>query len=280
MKTWLATVDRARFGPWAVVTGASSGIGREFARQLAANGINVVLIARRQALLAEAGREFSTRYGAEHRVVALDLTEPGFLERIAGATDDLDIGLVVSNAGTATPGEFLSHDLDALQAVMSLNATATLEVTHHFGGRLARRGRGGMILVSAAGSRHGVPNMANDAATKAYVLALGQALHREFARHGVTVSVLLPGMTDTPTLDKLGFQPGTSPLKPMTVEQCAAEGLAALAANRAAHIAGRLNRVSDRVIPARVTSMMMGRMFRQWAERRPAQEAESIGKTR
>ena len=280
MKTWLATIDRARFGPWAVVTGASSGIGREFARQLAANGINVVLIARRQALLAEAGREFSTQYGVEHRVVALDLTEPGFLERIAGATDDLDIGLVVSNAGTAMPGEFLSHDLDALQAVMSLNATATLEVTHHFGGRLARRGRGGMILVSAAGSRHGVPNMANDAATKAYVLALGQALHREFARHGVTVSVLLPGMTDTPTLDKLGFQPGTSPLKPMTVEQCVAEGLAALAANRATHIAGRLNRVSDRVIPARVTSMMMGRIFRQWAERRPAQEAESIGKTR
>jgi hypothetical protein len=66
----------------------------------------------------------------------------------------------------------------------------------------------------------------------------------------------------------------------MTVEQCVAEGLAALAANRATHIAGRLNRVSDRVIPARVTSMMMGRMFRQWAERRPAQEAESIGKTR
>jgi short-subunit dehydrogenase len=280
MKTWLATIDRARFGPWAVVTGASSGIGREFARQLAANGINVVLIARRQALLAEAGREFSTQYGVEHRVVALDLTEPGFLERIAGATDDLDIGLVVSNAGTAMPGEFLSHDLDALQAVMSLNATATLEVTHHFGGRLARRGRGGMILVSAAGSRHGVPNMANDAATKAYVLALGQALHREFARHGVTVSVLLPGMTDTPTLDKLGFQPGTSPLKPMTAGQCVAEGLAALAANRATHIAGRLNRVSDRVIPARVTSMMMGRMFRQWAERRPAQEAESTGKTR
>jgi uncharacterized protein len=280
MKTGLATIDRARFGPWAVVTGASSGIGREFARQLAANGINVVLIARRQALLAEAGREFSTQYGVEHRVVALDLTEPGFLEPIAGATDDLDIGLVVSNAGTAMPGEFLSHDLDALQAVMSLNATATLEVTHHFGGRLAQRGRGGMILVSAAGSRHGVPNMANDAATKAYVLALGQALHREFARHGVTVSVLLPGMTDTPTLDKLGFQPGTSPLKPMTVEQCVAEGLAALAANRATHIAGRLNRVSDRVIPARVTSMMMGRMFRQWAELRPARETESIGKTR
>jgi short-subunit dehydrogenase len=280
MKTWLASIDRARFGPWAVVTGASSGIGREFARQLAANGINVVLIARRQALLAEAGRGFSTRYGVEHRVVALDLIEPGFLERIAGATDDLDIGLVVSNAGTAMPGEFLSHDLDALQAVMSLNATATLEVTHHFGGRLARRGRGGMILVSAAGSLRGVPNMANDAATKAYVLALGRGLHREFARHGVTVSVLLPGMTDTPTLDKLGFQPGTSPLKPMTVEQCVAEGLAALAANRATHIAGRLNRVSVRVIPARVTSRMMGRMFRQWAERRPAQEAESIGKTR
>ena len=71
MKTWLATIDRARFGPWAVVTGASSGIGREFARQLAANGINVVLIARRQALLAEAGREFSAQYGVEQEAESI-----------------------------------------------------------------------------------------------------------------------------------------------------------------------------------------------------------------
>lgn len=159
MKTWSANVDRTRFGPWAVVTGASAGIGREFARQLAANGINVVLVARREALLHELGRELAARHGVEHRVVAVDLTRPDHLARTAEATDDLDIGLVVSNAGAAMPGEFLTHDLDALHAVVRLNAVASLDVAHHFGRRLARRGRGGLILVSAAGSGPGVPNM-------------------------------------------------------------------------------------------------------------------------
>jgi uncharacterized protein len=274
MKTWLAAVDKARFGPWAVVTGASSGIGREFARQLAANGIHVVLVARREALLRELGRELSTRYGVEHRVVGLDLTEPDFLDRLAEATDDLDIGLVVSNAGAAMPGEFLSQDLDALRANLRLHSMACLEVVHHFGGRLARRGRGGMILVGAAGSQHGIPTMAHAAATKAYVLALGKGLHPEFARRGLSLCVLLPGLTDTPVLDELGLGPDTSPLKPMTVERCVAEGLDAVAANRVARIPGRLNRVMATVIPTRVTSMMMGRMIGQGVARAAAQKVE------
>lgn len=261
MKTGFAGVDRARFGPWAVVTGASTGIGREFARQLAANGIHVVLIARRESLLREVGRELSARHGIEHRVVGVDMTEPGFLHRIAEATDELDVGLVVSNAGAGMPGEFLSQDLDALRTIVRLNSLACLEVVHHFGGQLGRRGRGGIILVGAAGSQHGIPVMANAAATKAYVLALGKGLHPEFTRRGLNLTVLLPGLTDTPALDEIGFRPDASPLKPMTVEQCVTEGLDALAANRVAHIPGRLNRLMDRVVPTRVTTMMMGRVI-------------------
>lgn len=274
MKTWLAAVDKARFGPWAVITGASSGIGREFARQLAANGVHVVLVARRDALLRELGHELSTRYHVEHRVVGLDLTEPDFLDRLAEATDDLDVGLVVSNAGAAMPGEFLSHDLDALRAILRLHGMASLEIAHHFGGRLARRGRGGMILVGASGSQHGIPTMAHAAATKAYVLALGKGLHTEFTRRGLSLCVLLPGLTDTPVLDDLGFTPDTSPLTPMTVERCVAEGLDAVAANRVARIPGRLNRVLATVIPARVTSLMMGRMISQGVARAAAQKVE------
>src|SRR5690349_6614337 len=97
------TVDKARFGPWAVVTGASSGIGREFARQIAASGIHVVLVARRQALLEQAGRECSNAFGVQHRVVVADLSVNGAVDRVADATRDLDVGLVVSNAGTSTP---------------------------------------------------------------------------------------------------------------------------------------------------------------------------------
>jgi hypothetical protein len=272
MKTWPAVVDKGRFGPWAVVTGASSGIGREFAGQLAANGIHLVLVARREELLRELGRELSARHSVEHRIVGLDLTEPDFLARLAEATDDLDIGLVVSNAGAAMPGEFLSQDLDALRAIMRLHSMACLEVVHHFGGRLARRERGGMILVGASGSEHGIPTMAHAGATKAYVLALGKGLHPEFARLGLNLSVLLPGPTDTPVLGELGFGRETLPLKPMTVERCVAEGLDAMVANRVARIPGRLNRVIAAVIPGRVTSMMMGRMIRQGAARVAAQK--------
>src|ERR1700692_3034800 len=100
-------LDKKRFGPWALVTGAS-GIGKEFAQQIAASGINIVLVARREDLLKEVGVEFSKRYGMEHRVVVLDVSREDFIRQLASATDDLDIGLVVSNAGTGNPGEFLA----------------------------------------------------------------------------------------------------------------------------------------------------------------------------
>ena len=96
-------LDKKRFGPWALVTGASSGIGKEFARQIAASGINIVLVARRENLLKEAGVEFSKRYGVEHRVVVLDVSREDFIGRLASATNDLDIGLVVSNAAPEIP---------------------------------------------------------------------------------------------------------------------------------------------------------------------------------
>src|SRR5688572_18287434 len=92
-------IDKDKFGPWAIVTGASSGIGREFERQLAASGINLVLAARRLALLEEVGCELANQYGIQYRVVGVDLTEEGFLEKIDQVTHNLDIGLLVSNAG-------------------------------------------------------------------------------------------------------------------------------------------------------------------------------------
>jgi short-subunit dehydrogenase len=95
-----AVLDKRRFGPWALVTGASSGIGKEFARQIAASGINVVLVARREALLAELGRAISQEFGVQYHALAIDLSQEGFIAGLSDATDDIDIGLVVSNAGT------------------------------------------------------------------------------------------------------------------------------------------------------------------------------------
>ncbi len=114
-------IDKKRFGPWALVTGASSGIGREFARQLAASGLNVVLVARRESLLDEVGQGLAKDFNVQYRTVVADLSQEGFLDKLAEATNDLDIGLVVSNAGTGNPGEFLKIDRGELENLLRLN---------------------------------------------------------------------------------------------------------------------------------------------------------------
>jgi uncharacterized protein len=254
-------VNADQFGPWAVVTGASSGIGRAFAQQLAAAGINVVLVARRLAVLQDLGAALSRGYGVDYRAVGVDLSDLGMLTPIAEATNDIDVGLLVSNAGAALPGPFLDSSLQAQRAMLRLNTAAHLGLSHHFGERLARRGRGGIVLVSALGAVHGVPYMANTAATKAYVASLGAGLHVELAKHGVHVTVLHPGPTRTPTMAELGLDPDRMPIPPMAPDDCAREALRALARNRARCIPGRINRMSAALVPASWTRSMMARML-------------------
>src|SRR5262249_30458277 len=167
----MVKVDKNKFGPWAIVTGASSGIGKEFARQLAASGLNLVLIARRLPLLEALGQQLAQEFGVQYRAIGTDLSEENSLEMIVTETSDLDVGLLISNAGAGAPNEFLSADLSELRRIVQLNIAAHLNLTHHFGPKLAERGRGGVLLVSALGAAQGIPYMANDSATKAYVLS-------------------------------------------------------------------------------------------------------------
>jgi short-subunit dehydrogenase len=259
--TMKASLDKGRFGPWALVTGASSGIGKEFTRQIAASGINVVLVARRDALLAELGRAVSQEFGVQYRVLAMDLSQEGFIAGLADATHDLDIGLVVSNAGTANPGEFLKLDRQLLQATLRLNTTSHLDIAHYFGRKLTERRRGGLILVGAMGAENGIPRITNDAAAKAYVHSLGEALHYEFKPLGVYVSVLAAGFTNTPVLEKFRFDPKTMPMKPMSVEQCVSEGLSGLIKNRSRVVPGRLNRIMNALVPASLARKMEADMI-------------------
>src|SRR5258706_14949472 len=113
-------LDKKQFGPWALITGASSGFGKEFARQIAASGINIVLVARREPLLRTVGAECTRASGVEHRIIPLDLSEPDFLPSLADATRDLDVGLVVSNAGTGNPGEFLWLERRLIQVTLRI----------------------------------------------------------------------------------------------------------------------------------------------------------------
>src|SRR5467141_262123 len=250
------SLDKGQFGPWALVTGASSGIGKEFARGIAASGINVVLVARREALLAELGRAISKEFDVQYRTLAMDLSKEGFIAGLADATDDIDIGLVVSNAGTPNPGEFLKLDRQLLEETLRLSTMSHLDIAHYFGRKLAERKRGGLILVGAMGAENGVPCMANDGAGKAYVHSLGEALHYEFKPLGVYVTVLAAGFTNTPVLEKFGFDPKTMPMKPMSVEQCVSEGLSGLLKNRSRIVPGRLNRIMNALVPASLARKM------------------------
>ena len=264
----MVNIDKQRFGPWAVVTGASSGIGKEFARQLAANGLNLVLVARRVALLEAIGNQLTEAHGIDYRALGLDLTKEDFIRPLVEATRDLDIGLLISDAGAGGPEDFLHTEHQQVRRVLQLNAIAHLDLTHHFGRRLAQRGSGGILLVSTLGARQAVPYAANLAAAKAYVLSLGQALHVEFQRVGVHVTVLLPGATDTAAVPEFGLDQANLPMRLMPPERVAAEGLAALSANRATHIAGRMNRIVAAITPRSVVSSMFGNLMRQAVAKR------------
>jgi short-subunit dehydrogenase len=235
-----------------------------------------VLVARRETALTEVGRDISNDFHIQYRTLALDLSADGFILRLAEDTKDLDIGLVVSNAGTGNPGEFLKLDRQLLQATLRLNTMAHLDIAHHFGRKLAARRRGGLILVGAMGAENGVPHMANDGGAKAYVHSLGEALHCEFKPLGIYVTVLPPGPTNTPVLAKFGFDPRTMPMKPMSVEQCVSEGLNALRKNRSRIVPGRLNRVMNALVPASVKRTMTAKMFRKTLASKPACTSDRV----
>src|SRR5260370_29516250 len=169
-------IDRVKFGPWAIVTGASSGIGKEFSRQLAANGLNIVLVARRLELLKKLGQNLEKEFGVQCRAVQVDLSDENFMGTVKEATQDLDIGLVVSNAGTGNPGSFIKKNRDDLLIDVRLSVTAHLELCHHFAPILVKRGHGGSLLVGALGARHRGPSFADSGAGQADVSACSQTL--------------------------------------------------------------------------------------------------------
>jgi hypothetical protein len=184
---------RARYGPWAVVTGASDGIGREFARSLAEAGIDLVLVARRGDVLAALAAELGRTHGTKTRVLALDLAQPGEVVELGHATSDLDIGLLVAAAGFGTSGRFVDAPLVEELAMLDVNCRAVAALAHEFGRRFVARGRGGLVLLSSLLAFQGVPRAANYAATKAYVQSLAEGLRLELAADGVDVIAAAPG---------------------------------------------------------------------------------------
>jgi len=187
-----------RYGNWALITGASSGIGFEFAKNLAQQGFNLVLVARRSELLNTQALEFKNLYGIDVRVVAVDLTEPNAVKALYDDVADLDIGLIIPSAGVDEMGAFFTRDYAALERMIKLNVSVPTELVHIFGSKLSSRKKSGVILVSSLFDYQGIPLFSTYAATKAYILMLGEALNVELRKKDIDVLVLSPGLTDTP----------------------------------------------------------------------------------
>jgi len=266
------TTFRSKYGPWALVAGASVGLGAEFARQLAARGLNLVLIARRAELLAERAKELSQAYGIQVRTITFDLGNTDLQSALCESTRDLDVGLLVYNAAHELIGPFLEQELEEQLKIIDVNCRAPLVLAHEFGRRMATRGRGGILLMSSLAGHQGSALIATYAASKAYNRVLGEGLWDELREHGIDVLAFSAGATRTPNYE--ASQPRkTGSLGPpvMEVEEVASEALAALG-KRPSAVAGRVNRVAGflmgRLLPRRVAVETIGRQTRAMYARR------------
>jgi len=252
-----------QFGPWALVTGASSGIGEEFVRQLASEGFNVVLAARRGNLLQTVAQHVERRYGISSKCVVVDLSEVSAVDTLNKQLRDIDIGLVVSNAGNGHPGHFLEQDHREQLERFRLNALSHFNIAHAFCTRLARRGGGGLILGGALGAAQGIPFAATDAGAKALVQSLGESLHLELKRKHIRVMTLVVPPTNTAIITRFGIDPAEMPMKPMSAERCVSEALRHFKQGRSLSLPGALNRFFMGIMPIKLMRIMMGKMIEQ-----------------
>ncbi|WP_201449977.1 SDR family NAD(P)-dependent oxidoreductase [Hydrogenophaga sp. PBL-H3] len=180
-----------------MVTGASDGIGRAFARLLAARGHSLVLVARRGPQLLELAEELRCTHGTRCLVFEVNLARAGSIASLEMATRSLDISMLVAAAGFGTSGELLDAPLDTELNMLDVNCAAVLALCWHFGQRFRQRGGGGVVLMSSLLAFHGVPRAAHYAATKAYVQTLAEGLRVEFAPLGIDVIASAPGPVAT-----------------------------------------------------------------------------------
>jgi len=261
-----------KYGPWAVVAGASDGLGAAFAEGLAERGVNVVLVARRQGVLDEVTAGIAKRTRVETRTLVVDLATSDATTKIADATKDLDVGFLVYCAG-ADPNfaPFLANPIETAEAMVHRNCVVPMQLCHHFAPAMVERRRGGIVVFGSGAGFAGGPNMVAYGATKAFDMVFAEALWSELHDDGVDVLGLILGKTDTPALRRLEFERGMiesedqCPHDAVPVEDVIAEAFDNLA-NGPTHIVGELLRAG---------AQMLGSMPRNDAVRLMIQAGEA-----
>src|ERR1700683_2294154 len=225
-----AIVRKAWQGRWAVVTGASAGIGEAIAVELAEAGVNLVLTARRRERLDLLAERVRSRNGVQARVIVADLTLPQAPQQIFDATEGagLQVDVLINNAGFGEYGEFLKTDLEMQLNMVQVNCTAVVHLSRLFLPPMAGRRQGAVMIVASTAAYQPVPYLATYGATKAFDRMLGEALAEEMKRYGVRVSALCPGPTESEFAKVAGERKG-DPRKPQSAAEVARFGLEGLA---------------------------------------------------
>lgn len=240
-----------KYGPWAVVTGASTGIGKSISHILAQNGLKIVAVARNEKKLNDLKQQLEMKYAAEVETISLDLSLPESATELDKRTEHLDVGLLIANAGVENNGAFDDHSEAEISQLIALNVNSPLVLAHKFTRRFKQRGGGGILLTASLFGYQGVPYFANYAASKAYVIALGEALNVELKPFGIDVTVVSPGLTETPMTEDLPIDFNKIPItehQPDYVAQVAVNALG----KTATVIPGAVNKMyawQNRLVP-------------------------------
>ena len=231
------TFNASAYGPWALVVGGSEGVGAEIAFRLADQGISCVLVARKLDALEETAEAVRAK-GVECRVVSTDLTEAGSTDTIAAACEDLDLGLLVLNAGANTYGaEFVESDMAQVQKVIDLNITSPMQIIRRFGPGLKARGKGGIVVMGSMAGYLGHADMSIYSAAKAFSRVFVEGLWLEMREYGVDVVEVILGVTSTPAMIRAGLDmdlPGMTVSEPHEV----ADEVLASIGNGPVHVCG------------------------------------------
>jgi short-subunit dehydrogenase len=270
-----------RYGPWALVVGASDGIGAAFAARLASYGLNVALVARRAALLEEVAGRLRAGHGVQTRTIALDAAAPEAAEAILRAIDELDVGLLVCNAALAPVGPFVDLTPAQLAGSLDLNCRVAAHLSHALGARLVRRGTGGIVLMSSLAGQQGAALVVQYAATKAYLRVLAEGLWAELGPLGVDVLACCPGPVRTPTFTGTGPAPAGRLVPPAVEADVVVRAALTALGRRPVVIPGWRNRLAaftaQRLLPRRWVLALASAQTRAMYPRESRRSAPAAG---
>jgi short-subunit dehydrogenase len=200
--TTMAGNYKESYGAWALVLGASEGLGAAIATELASRGINLALVARREPILAETAKQLSARFGIEARAIVADMADPNVLDVLEKGLAGAEVGFLVYNCAAEHRGEFMVQEVDAHLDNIRVNVTTPTMLVHHFGRAMMKRGKGGLVICSSGAANQGIYSWVSYGAAKAYEMILGEGLWYELRDHGVGATAFMIGSTYTPNFQR------------------------------------------------------------------------------